>query len=201
MPVKTEDYYRATTHRATSPRIYADWDNTAPAPPPAPPSFSSSGLSMSMSARARSQPPQRRRHTHTHTHTALDAPTNTTNTTTSATTTTTTPTREPTTAHEAALMGMVQRKLTPVPAPFAPDPTSTVKLDVGGHGAVCVKTFLEDAGYRAQLRRGRERMGIEDEYTQWMVAVSVVCCEFVYLGIDRLMMILRGWCVVVAGVQ
>lgn len=68
---------------------------------------------------------------------------------------------------------MVKQTLTPVPVLFQPDPESTVKLDVGGHGAVCVKRFLEDPAYRAKLKNAQKQMDINDAYTQWMFAVSI----------------------------
>jgi hypothetical protein len=81
--------------------------------------------------------------------------------------------RQPSSSVEAAQLGMVKRHLTPVPAIFAPDPESTVKLDVGGHGAVCVKDFLTDPTYRAQLKNANQQLHISDEHTYWMVAVSI----------------------------
>ncbi len=105
--------------------------------------------SSSSKARASSQPPQRQR------------------------TSTRETAREPASLAEAAQMGMEKRKLVPIHAPYRPDPERTFKLDIGGHGAVCVKRFLEDSEYRKQLKDARRHVRLDDNFTWWQVMVRV----------------------------
>ncbi|KAI0085929.1 hypothetical protein BDY19DRAFT_963749 [Irpex rosettiformis] len=77
--------------------------------------------------------------------------------------------REPASLAEAAEMGMEKRSLKPIHAPYPPDPERTIKLDVGGHGAVCVKRFLEDPAYRSQLKDANKLVRLADNFTWWQV--------------------------------
>ena len=128
--------------RATSPQIYAERPRAGAA------NVASPGSSSSSKMRSSSQPPGQYRRS---TREAV---------------------REPMSLAEAAAMGMEKRPLKPICAPFPPDPKRTIKLDVGGHGAVCIKRFLEEPAYRARLKNGNQIVKLADNYTWWQILVG-----------------------------